>query len=70
VLLCHEPTIEELKEYDIVLNATGAHSYVPPVHGLVERVIPFEEVIACPKVKCEWYPNLDKPEPNRIEFAC
>ena len=56
VKLGHAPSVEELKTYDIVLNATGASSYVPQVHGLADRVIPFEEVIACPKVNCEFYP--------------
>ena len=66
VQLCHEPTIDELKEYDIVLNATGARSYVPPVHGPTERVIPFEEVIACPKIKCEWYPQGSNRKGRRV----
>jgi 2,4-dienoyl-CoA reductase-like NADH-dependent reductase (Old Yellow Enzyme family)/thioredoxin reductase len=57
VKLCHEPTLEELQDYDVVLNATGAESYVPEVHGGRERVIPFEEVMACPKSSCEFYPQ-------------
>jgi len=60
VKFCHRPSIEELKEYDIVLNATGAGSYVPDVHGLTDTVIPFEEVIACPKHRCEFYPEGDR----------
>jgi 2,4-dienoyl-CoA reductase-like NADH-dependent reductase (Old Yellow Enzyme family)/thioredoxin reductase len=66
VQLCHAPTIEELKGYDVILNATGAHSYVPQVHGQADRVIPFEEVIACPKVKCEWYPQGSNRKARRV----
>lgn len=50
------PTVEELKEFDIVLNATGASSYVPECIGK-ERVVPFEEAIACPRVNCPYHPQ-------------
>jgi thioredoxin reductase len=46
-----------LKEYDLVLNATGASAYVPEVLGLREKVATFEEVLACPKVNCECHPG-------------
>ena len=42
----------ELGEYDIVLNATGAKSFVPEVHGDASGVVPFEEAMACPKISC------------------
>ncbi|MEA4852662.1 MAG: FAD-dependent oxidoreductase [Christensenella sp.] len=54
------PTIEELKAFDIVLNATGASSYVPQVFGKMENVLPFEKVIACPKVSCPFNPGNRK----------
>ena len=60
VKFCHAPGIKELKTYDIVLHATGASSYVPEVHGLADTVIPFEEVVACPKRGCEFYPAGDR----------
>ena len=60
VKFCHPPSIEDLEKYDIVLNATGAISYVPDVHGLTDTVIPFEEVVACPKQGCEFYPEGDR----------
>lgn len=50
------PTVEQLKGYDIVLNATGASSYVPECMG-AERVVPFEEAIACPRVNCPHHPK-------------
>jgi 2,4-dienoyl-CoA reductase-like NADH-dependent reductase (Old Yellow Enzyme family)/thioredoxin reductase len=55
--LDHIPTIEELQEFDLVLNATGASAYVPEVFGLSEKVATFEEVLACPKVNCECHPG-------------
>ncbi len=51
------PSVADLKGYDVVVNATGARSYVPEVHGLKEKVVPFEEAMACPKVTCEYHPN-------------
>ena len=56
VSLRHAPEVDELRAYDIVLNATGASSYTPACAGQ-ERVVPFEEVLACPKVNCECYPG-------------
>lgn len=61
VRLRTEPTIEQLKSYDVVVNATGAKSFVPECHGDKASVIPFEKAIACPKVSCEYYPGDRKP---------
>ncbi len=55
--LNHAPSVEELRAFDVVLNATGAVSYVPPVAGDASRVIPFEEAMACPKIACECHPG-------------
>ena len=57
VRLDHAPTIEELRGFELVLNATGAISYVPQVVGDATRVVPFEEAMACPKVACDCYPG-------------
>jgi thioredoxin reductase len=57
VKMKHVPTFEELKGYDVVLNATGAVSYVPEVSGLKDRVISMEEAFSCPKATCEFYPK-------------
>jgi 2,4-dienoyl-CoA reductase-like NADH-dependent reductase (Old Yellow Enzyme family)/thioredoxin reductase len=57
VRLNHAPTVEELRGFDLVLNATGAVSYVPEVAGDSSRVVPFEESMACPKVACECHPG-------------
>ncbi|HET9520732.1 MAG TPA: FAD-dependent oxidoreductase [Candidatus Limnocylindrales bacterium] len=57
IRLNHAPTVEELRAFDVVLNATGARSYVPDVVGDVSRVVPFEESMACPKIACECHPG-------------
>ena len=57
IRLNHAPTVDELRGFDVVLNATGAESYVPPVHGDTSRVVPFEEAMACPKIACECHPG-------------
>jgi NADPH-dependent 2,4-dienoyl-CoA reductase/sulfur reductase-like enzyme len=57
IRLNHAPTVAELREFDVVLNATGAVSYVPEVAGDASRVVPFEEAMACPKVACECHPG-------------
>ena len=66
VKLGTSPGIEDMKGYDVVVNATGARSYVPEVSGLTDRVIPFEEIVACPKVSCEFYPK-DGRKPRKLE---
>jgi hypothetical protein len=53
----HEPTFKELKEYEVVLNAIGAVSYVPDVHGAADKIVSLEEAFACPKSSCEFYPQ-------------
>jgi 2,4-dienoyl-CoA reductase-like NADH-dependent reductase (Old Yellow Enzyme family)/thioredoxin reductase len=57
IRLNHAPTLDELRDFDVVLNATGAKSYVPPVHGDTSRVVPFEEAMACPKIACDCHPG-------------
>jgi len=57
IRLNRAPSVDELMAYDIVLNATGARSFVPTVAGDVSRVVPFEEAMACPKIACECHPG-------------
>jgi 2,4-dienoyl-CoA reductase-like NADH-dependent reductase (Old Yellow Enzyme family)/thioredoxin reductase len=62
VMMETEPSISDLKDFDAVVNATGASSYVPDgVYGNKERILEFEKVIACPKVNCEYHPGGRKP---------
>lgn len=51
------PTSEDLRKFDVVLNATGAVSYIPEVNGKKEKVISMEEAFSCPKATCEFYPK-------------
>jgi 2,4-dienoyl-CoA reductase-like NADH-dependent reductase (Old Yellow Enzyme family)/thioredoxin reductase len=60
------PEVKDLQGYDVVVNATGASSYVPDVHGDQAAVIHFEEVMACPKVACEFHPR-DGRKPRKLE---
>ncbi len=60
VRLSHAPSLEELRAFDIVVNATGAVSYVPEVIGNAEDVVPFEEAMACPKIACDCHPGARK----------
>jgi 2,4-dienoyl-CoA reductase-like NADH-dependent reductase (Old Yellow Enzyme family)/thioredoxin reductase len=57
IRLNHAPSVDELRGFDIVLNATGARSFVPEVAGDASRVVPFEETMACPKIACECHPG-------------
>ena len=60
IRLNHAPGVDELRGFDVVLNATGAISYIPDVLGLRENVVPFEEAMACPKIACECHPGARK----------
>ncbi|MBN1298518.1 MAG: FAD-dependent oxidoreductase [Actinobacteria bacterium] len=57
VLMEHVPNVEELKKFEVVLNATGAVSYIPDVNGLTERITSMEAAFSCPKATCEFYPK-------------
>lgn len=61
VRLSYAPSVEELKSYDIVLNATGAKSYSPDVIG-AEKIVGFERVMACPKTVCAYHPGERRNE--------
>ncbi len=66
VRLGQAPTVADLRDFQLVVNATGASSYVPEVRGLKDRVVPFEEAIACPRVTCEFHPK-DGRKPRKLE---
>jgi 2,4-dienoyl-CoA reductase-like NADH-dependent reductase (Old Yellow Enzyme family)/thioredoxin reductase len=57
------PSVDDLRGFDLVLNATGASSKLPvAVYGKTEKILPFEKAIACPKINCEYHPqNGRKP---------
>ncbi|QGP92613.1 NADH oxidase [Neomoorella glycerini] len=53
-----QPAVDDLRAYDVVVNATGASSYIPDLPGADgNNVVRFEEVMACPKRTCENYPG-------------
>lgn len=60
IRLNHAPSLDELRSFDIVVNATGAVSYVPDVIGNAEDVVPFEEAMSCPKISCDCHPGARK----------
>jgi len=66
VKLRTSPAAKDLAGYDVVGHAAGASSYVPDGHGDRASVVPFEEVMACPKVTCEFHPR-DGRKPRRLE---
>jgi 2,4-dienoyl-CoA reductase-like NADH-dependent reductase (Old Yellow Enzyme family)/thioredoxin reductase len=60
------PSLEELKKYDVILNATGAVSFVPEANGKVEKVISMEDAFTCPKVTCEFFPKGSDRKPPKL----
>ncbi|MBE3572486.1 MAG: FAD-dependent oxidoreductase [Moorella humiferrea] len=53
-----QPTVDDLRAYDVIVNATGASSYLPDLPGANgSNVVRFEEVMACPKRTCEYNPG-------------
>jgi len=60
------PVVDELKEYDIVINSSGASSYIPEISGDKKRIIGLEKVMACPKVSCEFHPQNGR-KPIKLE---
>ncbi len=52
-----DPGIDDLRAYNVVINATGGRSYVPAVSGFTEKIIPFEQVLVCTKESCEFHPH-------------
>ena len=60
------PKLDDLKKFDVVLNATGAVSFIPEVNGKEEKVISMEAAFTCPKVKCEFFPKGSKRKPPKL----
>ena len=61
------PTPEELKDYDVVLVATGASVKRPDIRGIdSQRVCTFEDVLRCKLKTCEYWPKGGKAEPASV----
>jgi len=58
-----EPDAKDLKEFDVVLLATGGGVLKPDIPGIdLPFVVTFEDVLRCKNTKCEHYPD-GKAEP-------
>lgn len=63
VRLRSTPSVDELRGFDAVIVATGAHLARPQIPGIGEPlVISFEDVLRCGMTGCEYYPE-DKAPP-------
>ena len=62
----NEPKVNDLKEYEVVLLASGSRVSKPEIPGIDSSfVVKFEDVLRCKNTKCEYYPD-DKAKP----FEC
>lgn len=58
-----EPNAKDLKDFDVVLLASGGKVVRPDIPGIeLPFVTTFEGVLRCKNTKCEYYPD-DKEEP-------
>jgi len=58
-------TVDELKKYDVVLAGTGARTVVPEIPG-AEKAVKFEDVLACVKTNCEYWPKERTRKPAKV----
>ena len=56
------PGLEELRQFDVVIVATGGRTVRPPIPGIDwPRVITFADVLRCHATKCEFHPDDREP---------
>jgi 2,4-dienoyl-CoA reductase-like NADH-dependent reductase (Old Yellow Enzyme family)/thioredoxin reductase len=60
-----EASLEELKEFDVVLCGSGARTMIPEIPG-IDKAVKFEDVLVCVKKNCEYWPTDGKKEPAAI----
>ncbi len=58
-------TVEELKNYDVVLCGTGAKTFKPDIPG-IEKAVDFQNTLRCVKKNCEYWPKEGKKEPVQV----
>jgi 2,4-dienoyl-CoA reductase-like NADH-dependent reductase (Old Yellow Enzyme family)/thioredoxin reductase len=63
VLLKTEAGPETLKNFDVVLCATGAKTATPQIPG-AEKGVKFEDLLVCGKINCEYWPAEGKRKPS------
>jgi len=62
-----EPRPEDLKDFDVVILATGGTAVRPDIPGIDnEFVCTYEDVLRCDVKNCEWYPK-DQPKEAPVE---
>jgi hypothetical protein len=61
-----EAGVQALDLSQCIQESPGAGSYVPEAGSLWDRVVPFEENLACPRVNCEFHPK-DARKPRKLE---
>jgi len=59
VRLNTEATPENLKNFDVVLCASGAKTVVPKIPG-ADKAVKFEDILVCSKKNCEYWPKEGK----------
>jgi len=60
-----EPTVKDLKEFDVVLLASGGKTASPDIPGIdLPFVVTFEDVLRCQSKNCEYYPD-DRAAPAK-----
>jgi len=57
--------INELKKYDVVLAGTGAEVETPDIPG-AEKLVSFQDVLACVKKNCEYWPKERTKKPAEV----
>ena len=63
VHLRHAPDVDTLRQFDVVVVATGGRPVRPAIPGVdLPLVVTFEDVLRCRTKGCEYYPE-DKPPP-------
>ena len=59
----HAPDVDTLRQFDVVVVATGGRPVRPAIPGVdLPLVVTFEDVLRCRTKGCEYYPE-DKPPP-------
>jgi NADPH-dependent 2,4-dienoyl-CoA reductase/sulfur reductase-like enzyme len=60
-----EATVDTVKGYDVVLAGTGATLRVPDAPG-ADTMVSYEDVLACTKTGCEYWPSERKKRPAEV----
>ena len=65
-----EPDAEQLRNFDVVLVATGSRVTRPDVPGIdLPLVISYEDALRCGNVACEYYPKTGYCRPSVVKLC-